>query len=93
MSELGVQKALVNMGALLLSGINTGKHFLRISNKMQETSPVFCSLLSEHFPRATILPLLCPLHKEHIVRACSTDKDAGSETLSSSSKVIQLVSD
>lgn len=83
----------MDMVALLLSGISTGKHFLRISNKMHETSAVFCNLPFRTLPRATILPLLCPVHNEPIVRAYSTDKDAGSEILSSPSKVIQLVSD
>lgn len=93
MSELGVQKkAPVDMMALL-SIISTGKHFLRISNKIQETSSVFCSCLSEHLPRAKISSLLCPVYNEPIVRAHFADKDADSEIVSSVSKVIQLVSD
>jgi hypothetical protein len=61
-SELGVQEeALVDTVALLLSVISTGKHFLHIANKMQETSAVFCSCLSEHLPHAKISVIMSPL--------------------------------
>ena len=62
MSELGVQEeALVDTVALLLSVISTGKHFLHIANKKQETSAVLCSCLSEHLTHAKISVIMSPL--------------------------------